>query len=175
MQKDNRQAPFVNIGSSLLLVIFLVLCLVTFATLSLSSARSDYSFSSRGASRRTEYYQASNIAEDVLAQVDAILYKAEERAVSAADSSRDWQKELDFTQIEGTEFTEIGLEILFDAEDSSLSFQVPVNERQALEVRLALTWESTDGYYQIEQWQLVNTAARETGQTLQLLPMPEAE
>jgi len=49
MQRDKRQAPFVNIGSSLLLVVFLVLCLVTFATLSLSSAQSDYSFSSRAA------------------------------------------------------------------------------------------------------------------------------
>ena len=55
MDNNRRQAPFVNIGSSLLLVIFLVLCLVTFATLSLSSARSDESFSRRMADRKTEY------------------------------------------------------------------------------------------------------------------------
>lgn len=52
MDNNRRQAPFVNIGSSLLLVIFLVLCLVTFATLSLSSARSDESFSRRMADRK---------------------------------------------------------------------------------------------------------------------------
>ena len=47
MNGNKKHSPVVNIGSSLLLVIFLVLCLVTFATLSLSSARSDYGFSSR--------------------------------------------------------------------------------------------------------------------------------
>lgn len=174
MQKNNRQAPFVNIGSSLLLVIFLVLCLVTFATLSLSSARSDYSFSSRSAERRTEYYQACNLAEDVLAQIDAVLYKAREHAANAGDGSRDWKKDLDFSQIKGTEFTEINLEILFDARDGILSYRIPVNEKQALAVRLALTGDST-GYYRIEQWQLVNTRTRESDQKLQLMPMPEAE
>ena len=67
MDNNRRQAPFVNIGSSLLLVIFLVLCLVTFATLSLSSARSDESFSRRMADRKTEYYEAAGKAEDLLA------------------------------------------------------------------------------------------------------------
>ena len=100
MQRDKKQAPFVNIGSSLLLVIFLVLCLVTFATLSLSSARSDYSFSSRAAQRRTDYYQACNVAEDALAQVDAILVKA----ADSSDGSGNWTKVLDFTQINGAEF-----------------------------------------------------------------------
>lgn len=174
MQKNNRQAPFVNIGSSLLLVIFLVLCLVTFATLSLSSARSDYSFSSRSAERRTEYYQACNLAEDVLAQIDTVLYEAEAHAENTGDGSADWKKDLDFTQIEGTEFTEIHLEILFDAGDGILSYRIPVNEKQALAVRLALTGDST-GYYQIEQWQLVNTGARTDDQKLQLMPMTDAE
>lgn len=39
--KDKQQPFFVNIGSSSLLVIFLVLCLATFAILSLSSAKSE--------------------------------------------------------------------------------------------------------------------------------------
>lgn len=45
MKNDNSQSSFVNIGSSSLLIIFLILSLVTFALLSLSGARSDYSFS----------------------------------------------------------------------------------------------------------------------------------
>ena len=166
MQRDKKQAPFVNIGSSLLLVIFLVLCLVTFATLSLSSARSDYSFSSRAAQRRTDYYQACNVAEDALAQVDAILVKA-------ADGSGNWTKDLDFTQINGAEFDAVGLEIMYDPEDVSLSYQIPVSEKQALEVGLVLTPGSDTGYYKIEKWQLINTGTREGSQPLQLMPMPE--
>ena len=66
MNKDRRQAPFVNVGSSLLLVIFLLLCLITFATLSFSSAQSDESFSQRIAQRKTDYYEACNQAERLL-------------------------------------------------------------------------------------------------------------
>ncbi len=168
MQRDKKQAPFVNIGSSLLLVIFLVLCLVTFATLSLSSARSDYSFSSRAAQRRTDYYQACNMAEDALAQVDAILVKA----AGGSDGSGNWMKDLDFTQIDGAEFDAVGLEIVYDPEAAALSYQIPVNEKQALEVGLVFTPDRDEGYYEIDQWQLVNTGTREGSQPLQLMPMP---
>lgn len=167
MQKDNKQTPFVNIGSSLLLVIFLILCLVTFATLSLSSARSDYSFSERAAERRTQYYQACNTAEDVLAQIDGIL----EKAVSSSSRDENWINNLNLTQIDDQEFVDIGLNIALDVENASISYQIPVNEKQNLEVKLALTDHKTK-YYQIEKWQLVNTGSRENNQTLQLIPMP---
>lgn len=170
MQKDNKPEPFVNIGSSLLMVIFLILCLVTFATLSLTSARSDYSFSERVAERRTQYYQACNTAEDVLAQIDEILVNT----VNSSNHSQNWMNELDFTQIDGKEFLEAGLDINLDIKSASLSYQIPVNEKQALEVRLALTDNSSE-YYQIEKWQLVNTGIYESNSTLQLMPMPEAE
>lgn len=55
MRKDKQQSSFINIGSSSLLVIFLILCLVTFALLSVSSAKSDHSFSERLAGHKTEY------------------------------------------------------------------------------------------------------------------------
>lgn len=170
MQKDNKPEPFVNIGSSLLMVIFLILCLVTFATLSLTSARSDYSFSERVAERRTQYYQACNTAEDVLAQIDEILVNT----ANSSNHSQNWMNELDFTQIDGKEFLEAGLDINLDIKSASLSYQIPVNEKQALEVRLALTDNSSE-YYQIEKWQLVNTGIYESNSTLQLMPMPEAE
>ncbi len=64
--KEKQQSYFVNIGSSSLLVIFLILCLVTFAILSLSSAKSDHSFSQRLAQHRRVYYEASAKAEETL-------------------------------------------------------------------------------------------------------------
>ena len=72
--KDKQQSYFVNIGSSSLLVIFLVLCLATFAILTLSSARSDHSFSERLAEHKKTYYEASAKAETVTAGIDEILY-----------------------------------------------------------------------------------------------------
>lgn len=43
-QSEKAPAPFFNIGASSLLVIFLILCLVTFAILTLTSAKSDADF-----------------------------------------------------------------------------------------------------------------------------------
>ena len=45
MNFKKGQDSFVNIGSASLLVVFLVLCFLSFASLSLSSAMNDYSLS----------------------------------------------------------------------------------------------------------------------------------
>lgn len=150
MNKKKRQTPFVNMGSSLLLVVFLLLCLVTFATLAFSSARSDESFSQRIAERKTEYYEAANRAEELLNQIDQILITAEEVP--------------DFTEINSMD-----TDIYYDTEKETLSYQVPINEKQALDVVLALNTE--DGY-RIEKWQTVNIQKWESNDTLQLMPMP---
>lgn len=87
--KDKQQSYFVNIGSSSLLVIFLILCLVTFAILSLSSAKSDYTFSERLAEHKKAYYEASARAEDIVAEIDSILYETAHEVGSAASSSHE--------------------------------------------------------------------------------------
>lgn len=150
MDNSKRQAPFVNIGSSLLLVVFLALCLITFATLSLSSARSDESFSKRMADHKAEYYQASSQAEDLLAQIDLLLEET------------DW-KALDFGKIDPN--------IHYEPDNATVSYQVPINEKQTLDVVLALNpLEETaeNGNYRIQKWQTVNTGKWEGGDTLEL-------
>lgn len=67
MNKEKKSVPFLSIGSSSLLVVFLVLCLVIFAVLTLTGAQSDYRFSRQLADRRTAYYAACNQAEEQIA------------------------------------------------------------------------------------------------------------
>lgn len=52
-----------NIGSSSLILIFIVMCLVTFGMLSLTSAKSDLSLAVRNADAVTEYYRADSEGE----------------------------------------------------------------------------------------------------------------
>ncbi|WP_434688038.1 short-chain dehydrogenase [Hungatella sp. SB206] len=52
-----------NIGSSFLILIFIVMCLVTFGMLSLTSAKSDLSLANRNADAVTEYYRADTEGE----------------------------------------------------------------------------------------------------------------
>lgn len=165
MNKNKRQAPFVNMGSSFLLVVFLLLCLVTLATLSFSSAQSDKNFSQRIADRKTEYYGAVSQAEELLGQIDGILAD-----IASSDKPRENLKKLDFDQIDS-----IDADIQYNPQEATISYQVPINDKQALDVVLTVNdLEETlkTGYYQIKKWQTINTQKWETDDTLQLMPIP---
>lgn len=79
-QSEKAPAPFFNIGASSLLVIFLILCLVTFAILTLTSAKSDADFAAKLAHHKMNYYAACNTAESTLDEIDAILADAWQRS-----------------------------------------------------------------------------------------------
>ncbi len=150
MKKDKQQSSFVNIGSSSLLIIFLILSLITFAILSLSGAKSDYSFSQRLANHKTAYYEASNRAERILGQIDEAL---------AANETLDGQ------QLEG---------IAIQAQEGIITFSVPMEENQALLVELEVNdYTKDETYYTIKTWQIISTKAWESDQSIQLLPMGE--
>ena len=155
-QRSKPQGSFVNVGSSLLLVTFLVLCLVTFATLSLSSAVSDKSFSERMAKRKTLYYQAVSQAEEILADIDAKLSESDGAGRTFAASN----------------FQSIDSSITYDAGDQILKYQVPVGEGQALFVSLKISPSDTGGSYTVLQWQVQNTTAWTEDQPLHLMPIP---
>ena len=69
IKKDSH--PPLNPGISFLLVIFVILCMVIFSALSLSSALKDYEYSKKNALRTTAYYEACNQAEEIRAQIEA--------------------------------------------------------------------------------------------------------
>lgn len=60
--------PPVNIGTSFMLVTFIILCMIIFSVLSLSSAFKDQTYSQKNADRVTADYAASNQAERILAK-----------------------------------------------------------------------------------------------------------
>jgi len=70
MNKEKRKIGFVNIGTASLLVAFLTLCLVAFAMLTLSTAKSDYKFSQKLAERTTAYYEELSISEQLTESED---------------------------------------------------------------------------------------------------------
>ena len=55
-----------NIGTSSVLIIIVILCLVCFAGLSITSANADYRLSQKLAERTTAYYSACNEAQQTL-------------------------------------------------------------------------------------------------------------
>lgn len=167
-QSEKAPAPFFNIGASSLLVIFLILCLVTFAILTLTSAKSDADFAEKLAHHKMNYYVACNTAESTLDKIDAVLADAWqlsdtdtaavfteiETQLTALDSREQLQLSMDFTQSEPT-----------------ISYAVAIDDKQNLCVTLTLTAAPAKGeaYYRISQWQVQSSGEWKGDQTLNLM------
>lgn len=143
--------PFIGVGIPSLLLIFLILCLSVFSVLSLSSAAADEKLSQKTADRTSEYYAASNAANDTLAVVDRILADS---AVRASDRATY------FAFIEATLSSVPDAIFSKDGENASIHWNTPVNESQVLSVGLSIPYPIREGeaFYTIKQWQVINTA-----------------
>lgn len=182
MKKDKQQSSFVNIGSSSLLIIFLVLSLVAFAVLSLVSAHSDYKLTGRLAEHKKEYYEASTKAEQIVAQMDAVFEEQAEKAGSDIEKypeavvdellSETFLNEVDLTYTiyeQRNEKISLKNDLLLE-----LEFNIPMSEKQALKVVLHINdYTKSDTYYDVQAWQVTSTEKWEGSQSIQLLPMGE--
>lgn len=196
-QSEKAPAPFFNIGASSLLVIFLILCLVTFAILTLTSAKSDADFAAKLAHHKMNYYAACNTAESTLDEIDAILADAWQLSdtdtsknsinndSSQPDSTSNDSSQPDltssdtaavFTEIE-TQLTaldsreQLQLSMDFTQSEPTVSYAVAIDDKQNLCVTLTLAAAPAKGeaYYRISQWQVQSSGEWKGDQTLNLM------
>lgn len=122
-----------NVGISSILFIFVVLCLVSFSILSLSSAMSDYKLTERVKENTEAYYNACNEAETLLASFDATL------------------SELYSTGVSRTGY--------YDKVGKKKIFSVPVTDIQTLTVEINILFPEESGlpFYEISKWQVETT------------------
>lgn len=185
-------------GISLILLIFLSLCLLTFSLLSLSGALADERLSQKAADRTTEYYAAVSAAHKNLAEIDAFLQR-----FFAENSGKEMLTADDLVSLllNADELAELGLQADSDpATDSSidpysLAFDVAVNETQQLHVVLVLYQPATDSdaapgrntsadsdaasaaldsLYEVVEWKTINTKKWNADQSQKLFRIPEA-
>lgn len=196
-QSEKAPAPFFNIGASSLLVIFLILCLVTFAILTLTSAKSDADFAEKLAHHKTNYYAACNTAENTLDEIDAVLADAWQLSATDTsknstnnDSSQPDSTSNDSSQPDSTSsdtaavFTEIEtrltalnsreqlqLSMDFTQSEPTISYTVAIDDKQNLCVTLTLAAAPAKGeaYYRISQWQVQSSGEWNGDQTLNLM------
>lgn len=155
-----RSYPITNIGSVSLLMIFIILCLVVFSSLSLSGAVSDHQYSQKIAQHNTEYYQASAQATRILREIDQILDNAYQKSPA------------DYYTAAGDALAAMeSLSTDFGAESPSITYEIPVGERQMLKVVLALNepGQLEDGYYRITSWQEVPASTWNGDDSLNLM------
>lgn len=178
MKKDKEQSSFINIGSSSLLIVFVILCLATFAILSLSSAKSDYSLSERLADHKTQYYDASSKAETILNEIDAVLADTAAAVPQnrLSGSSKDFlaspYAEAVTESLGGMQISDITISCKKTDKNLIVFYQVPLEDQQVLEVELIITnFTKNETYYEIQKWQVISTDTWENDDTLNLMPV----
>lgn len=95
MQEKKQINPPINPGISLLLVVFLVLCLFTFSAITLATAISEHKRSQSLAENTRAYYAACNQAEHQLSALRNTLQISGSRSI---DEPLEYEFEIDETQ-----------------------------------------------------------------------------
>ncbi|MBQ7919308.1 MAG: hypothetical protein IJ324_05150 [Lachnospiraceae bacterium] len=139
----------VNVGTSSILLIFVVLCLVAFATLSIVSANADYKLSRKVADRTSAYYEAANQAEKYIASIDKTL----QSVYATAENEEAY-------------FTTVGY---------SKSYLVPISDLQSLSIKLDILYPTTDDapFYRLTSWQVITTGELEYENTYNFITIED--
>lgn len=141
-----RSYPITNIGSVSLLMTFIVLCLVIFATLALSGALSEYQYSRKIAEYNSDYYEASNTAMQTLKEIDELLRDAYDAPSERYDTTM--KEKLSALK---------KIDIDFTRNEPTITYLVPVNDTQTLRVVLTVNMspQTEDGFLRITAWQKI--------------------
>lgn len=130
-----------NIGSPSLILIFIVMCLITFGMLSLSTAKNEKNLAERNASAVTEYYRADGEGE---AFYQMVLEKAEKAGEKSLDSQ------------ERKQFLVQELGESYHPYDGTVTTEIPMDRSQALFVELVLQPEKLYDI-RISKWKVIQT------------------
>lgn len=136
-----------NIGLPSILLIFVILCLISFGVLSLVSANSDLRLSKKVLNRSSCYYETCNEAEEMLAEVQRQLLEA----YLACDSMEVYQVKI---------------------QSIPTSYSYPISDLQDLKITLRFLYPANrdDDFYQIEAWQIVTADDIEYDEALHVIP-----
>lgn len=137
-----RKEFSLNVGISSILFIFVVLALVSFSILSLSSATSDYKLSERVMQNTESYYSACNEAMELLESFDGTLSDLYETGISRTGY-----------------YEQVG---------KKKAFAVSVNELQTLEIEVSILYPENPGepFYELTKWQVETTGTMEYDDSL---------
>lgn len=142
---DKKNSGGMNIGTSSILVTFVLLCLVTFSALAYMSARSDYKLSKQTAERTASYYDANRMAEIYMANIEGLLSKH----AAACKNEDEYLKGIDkiFADNEN-------IKINTDEGKVTISYNVVISDAQNLDIVLSAHYPDVDDstLFHIDKW-----------------------
>ena len=140
MKEKGRTTTSLGIGTTSILMVFVILILVTFSILSLSGAKTDQKLGDMTLKRMRDYYQAEDQAEKKLAQIDQKLFLAKGQSNFVNTLS----------DIDGIEIVE---------EERLICYKEIMSDKQYLDIVIQLKWNAKEQIYQYNKikWQTAVT------------------
>lgn len=139
-----------GIGSTSLILIFIVLCLATFGILSLGNARREDALSERSAAAVKAYYLADSQAEEFVGMIDQALKGAE-----------------------GKKAMEQAVGQYYQADTDTVMTDIPMEAGRALRVELAVDWDTRA--YEVLAWNVYERESYEIDQSTPVWTGSKAE
>lgn len=135
-----KKYPMVNLGTASILTVFVILAMVTFATLSYMSARKDAGYTEQSITSSQQYQEAVNKAYEKIAEIDASLFELYQNGNFTPELEKDYD------------------------------FSIPITDSSELQVVLkpCNPSENDGSLYRITTFQEVRTKQWENDDTLQL-------
>lgn len=163
---SSKRNKTIHIGFSTILMVFTMLCLVTFATLSLLTANADYRLSKKVAAKTEDYYEADLLAREYLLQIDESLEELHQNYAGQKPFCQEALKRLqEMSMPQGITKSSV-------PDENSYSFEIAINDAQTLSVVLQLQEPQSDAdcFYTIKQWKTTVMRSEENEEeTLHLL------
>lgn len=161
-KKNSSSGAAVGIGGTLIMVIFVALCLTIFATLSFTTAYSDLKLSKKTEQMTKDYYLAHKRAEEKLSEVYEKLLSSQNTVTNNIDNNLSISENFKSTAKE--KVTEInGISILENENDReyysfTVYYEALGNLNQKICVTLNIFYDEVknEPYYEIVSWNLAN-------------------
>lgn len=139
---DKSLKQGINVGTSSLILIFIILCLAVFGLLSLTSAKSDLSLAKRYSESVKGYYDADNKGQEFLQMADQELKEIFARC--SPEKTEECRALLEETSP------------YYDRETDIIRTDIPMDRGQALRVELLVVFDS-EVRYEVEAWKVIHT------------------
>ena len=168
MNKGKR--PILNTGFSSVLLVFITICLVTFATLSVLTAHSDYKLSTKYGDKTSSYCSADKTAREAMSAIDHTLFSLYTDHKDSASFYNSISEELFLDSLPDS-VSDFAISADSGKDDVDISYQVPVSEVQTLYVSLKVSYpvSEKDTFLTITRWQSqTDHALDETEQPMHL-------
>lgn len=138
-----RKMPFLGIGAASIVLVLAVVCLSVFATLTLSSAKGDYTLSKKNLDRTAAYYEASNAANEQIGTIDEKLWKFYKKSKNKKDYMKKVRRS--FSRMKG---------ISYNNKEKTIEFQQTMTGKQQLSVKLQICYpkKKDDPCYEVVKW-----------------------